>query len=526
VQGEQSMLMLRSPLNEYLIMMKAKKVVLLILDGWGYGKKDKSDAAYAANTPFFDSILKTYPNSKLEASGEAVGLPVGQMGNSEVGHMNLGAGRVVYQELGRINKAISDRTLHQNETLLDAFNYARANQKAVHFIGLVSDGGVHAHINHLKALCDAANEQGLEDVFIHAFLDGRDTDPNAGLGYINSLNEHLKTSAGKIASVVGRYFAMDRDNRWERVKLAYDVMVNGVGEKAMSAEQAIQQSYHSGVTDEFTKPIVITDAEGKPTATIKAGDVVICFNYRTDRGREITAALSQNDYPDFGMTKLPLYYVTMTTYDENFSGVKVIFTKDDLSNTLGEVLEANHKNQIRIAETEKYPHVTFFFSGGREKEFEHEKRILIPSPKVATYDLQPEMSAAGITEAISKELESGWPDFVCLNFANPDMVGHTGVFDAVVKAVETADYYASKVVETGRANGYSFIILADHGNSEFMVNNDGSANTAHTTNLVPCILIDDDYTKIADGKLGDIGPTILKMMQIDIPEIMTGNCLV
>ncbi|TKC04611.1 2,3-bisphosphoglycerate-independent phosphoglycerate mutase [Pedobacter polaris] len=506
--------------------MKAKKLVLLILDGWGYGKKDKSDAAYAANTPFFDSMLKKYPNSKLEASGEAVGLPAGQMGNSEVGHMNLGAGRVVYQELGRINKAITDRTLHNNEILVNAFNYAKANNKAVHFIGLVSNGGVHAHIEHLKALCDAANEKGLKDVFIHAFLDGRDTDPNSGLGFISDLNHYLKTSTGKIASLIGRYYAMDRDNRWERVKLAYDVMVNGIGEKANNTEDAIRKSYSEGITDEFTKPFVITNEINEPIATIKADDVVICFNYRTDRGREITAALSQVDHPDFGMRKLPLYYVTMTTYDESFANVQVVFTKDDLSNTLGEVLEANHKNQIRIAETEKYPHVTFFFSGGREKEFENEKRILVPSPKVATYDLQPEMSAAGITEAITKELAAGWPDFVCLNFANPDMVGHTGVFDAVVKAVETADFCAEKVVTTGIANGYSFIILADHGNSEFMLNNDGSANTAHTTNLVPCILIDEDFKHITDGKLGDVAPTILKIMGIEIPEIMTGNCLV
>lgn len=506
--------------------MKAKKLVLLILDGWGYGKKDKSDAAYAANTPFFDSILQKYPNSKLEASGEAVGLPVGQMGNSEVGHMNLGAGRVVYQELGRINKAIADQTFHQNEVLVKAFQYAKKNDKAVHFIGLVSDGGVHAHINHLIALCDAADQRGLQKVFIHAFLDGRDTDPNGGLGFIKTLDQHLEHSNAKIATLVGRYYAMDRDNRWERVKLAYDVMVNAIGDKASSPEAAIQKSYDEGITDEFIKPVVITDHNGNPTATIKPDDVVICFNYRTDRGREITSALCQTDYPDFGMKKLPLYYVTMTTYDENFSNVQVIFTKDDLSNTLGEVLAVNHKNQIRIAETEKYPHVTFFFSGGREKEFENEKRILIPSPKVATYDLQPEMSAAGITEAINKELTSGWPDFVCLNFANPDMVGHTGVFDAVVKAVETADHCASEVVKTGLANGYSFIILADHGNSEFMINPDGSVNTAHTTNLVPCILIDDDYHQIADGKLGDIGPTVLKIMGVPIPEMMTGNCLV
>ena len=506
--------------------MNDKKLVLLILDGWGYGKKDNSDASYAANTPFFDSLIADYPNSKLEASGEAVGLPEGQMGNSEVGHMNLGAGRVVYQELGRINKAISDRTLHSNEVLMDAFNYARLNNKPVHFIGLVSDGGVHAHINHLKALCDAAGEQGLNDVFIHAFLDGRDTDPNSGLEYIKDLENHLKSSTGKIASLIGRYYAMDRDTRWERVKLAYDLLTAGVGQPTLDPIASIEQSYRDGITDEFIKPIVVTNSDGTALSTIQDGDVVICFNYRTDRGREITSVLSQTDYPDFGMHKLKLHYVTMTTYDESFQNVNVVFTKDDLSQTLGEVLEKYNKNQIRIAETEKYPHVTFFFSGGRELEFVNEKRILIPSPKVATYDLQPEMSAAGITDAISKELAAGWPDFVCLNFANPDMVGHTGVFEAVVKAVETADRCAEAVVNTGIANGYSFIILADHGNSEFMVNNDGSANTAHTTNLVPCILIDKDYKSIRDGKLGDIAPTILQILGIPKPEIMTGNVLV
>ncbi len=391
---------------------------------------------------------------------------------------------------------------------------------------MVSDGGVHAHIEHLKALCDIAHENGLTNVFIHAFLDGRDTDPNAGLGFIDNLSQHLKTSAGKIASLIGRYYAMDRDSRWERVKLAYDVMVNGIGTKTTNFKEEILKSYEDGITDEFIKPIVVTDPLGNPVATIKEDDVVICFNYRTDRGREITSALSQKDYPEFGMKKLPLHYVTMTSYDDNFENVNVIFTKDDLSQTLGEVLEANRKKQIRIAETEKYPHVTFFFSGGREKEFDLEKRILVPSPKVATYDLQPEMSAAGITEAIVKELQDGWPDFVCLNFANPDMVGHTGVFNAVIKAVETADHCAEQVVKTGVANGYSFVILADHGNSEYMVNNDGSVNTAHTTNLVPCILIDNDYKTIADGKLGDIAPTILKIMGIEIPQIMTGNCLV
>jgi len=500
--------------------------MLLILDGWGYGKQDSSDAAYAANTPFFDSLLQKYPNSKLEASGEAVGLPIGQMGNSEVGHMNLGAGRVVYQELGRINKAISDGSIKTNQTLVDAFSYAKNNNKAVHFIGLVSDGGVHAHINHLKGLCDAANEEGLKDVFVHAFLDGRDTDPNGGLGFIKDLDQHLKTSTGKLASLIGRYYAMDRDSRWERVKQAYDVMTNGIGEHTSDPIAAIERSYTEGITDEFIKPIVVTENDGKPVATIQPDDVVICFNYRTDRGREITAALTQNDYPEFGMHKLPLYYVTMTTYDENFENVKVIFTKDDLTETLGEILEKNHKNQIRIAETEKYPHVTFFFSGGRELPFENEKRLMVPSPKVATYDLQPEMSAQGITDQITAELETGWADFICLNFANPDMVGHTGVFEAVVKAVETADRCAEAVVTKGLENGYAFIILADHGNSEFMVNNDGSVNTAHTTNLVPCILVGTDYTSIADGKLGDVAPTILKLMGIEKPAIMTGNYLI
>lgn len=506
--------------------MKNKKVMLLILDGWGYGKQDESDAAFAANTPFFDSLLKTYPNSKLEASGEAVGLPEGQMGNSEVGHMNLGAGRVVYQELGRINKAITDRSLYSNETLIAAFNYAKTNNKAVHFIGLVSDGGVHAHINHLKSLCDAANENGLEKVFVHAFLDGRDTDPKSGLGFIQNLKRHLKQSTGKLASLIGRYYAMDRDTRWERVKLAYDLLTKGAGLETQDPETVIAQSYEKGITDEFINPIVVTNDDGSPVATIQEDDVAICFNYRTDRGREITSALSQVDYPLFDMHKLPLYYVTLTTYDESFSNVKVIFTKDDLTETLGEVLAKNHKNQIRIAETEKYPHVTFFFSGGREQVFENEKRIMVPSPKVATYDLQPEMSAMGITTAIIEELEKGWADFICLNFANPDMVGHTGVFSAVVKAVETADQCAEIVVKKGLENGYSFILLADHGNSEYMKNEDGSVNTAHTTNLVPCILIDSDYKSIADGKLGDIAPTILKIMGIEKPAIMTGNVLV
>lgn len=506
--------------------MKNKKAILLILDGWGYGKHDKSDAVSVAETPFFDHLIQKYPNSKLEASGEAVGLPEGQMGNSEVGHMNLGAGRVIYQELGRINKAVRDNELEHHPVLKAAFRHANNSQKNVHFIGLLSDGGVHSHINHLKGLCDAAKANQVKNVFIHAFMDGRDTDPNSGLQFVMELEDHLQQSTGIIASAIGRYYAMDRDNRWERVKLAYDLMVKGIGKPSNDISESIQQSYDAGVSDEFIEPIVRIDNDGIPLGKIEEGDVVICFNFRTDRGREITTVLTQQEFPEYDLKPLDLYYVTMTSYDETFKNVKVIFTKDDLNDTLGAVLEQNNKKQIRIAETEKYPHVTFFFSGGREKEFANEKRILIPSPKVATYDLKPEMSAVEIADAICPELEKGWPDFVCLNFANPDMVGHTGVFSAVVKAVETVDKCLQRVVECGLNNGYSFIILADHGNADYMINEDGSPNTAHTTNLVPCILIDKDFKHIQDGKLGDIAPTILKLMNIEIPEIMSGKILV
>jgi 2,3-bisphosphoglycerate-independent phosphoglycerate mutase len=508
------------------IVKNTKKLALIILDGWGYGRNDKSNAIVAANTPFFDSMITQYPNSKLEASGLAVGLPEGQMGNSEVGHMNLGAGRVVYQELGRINKAVIDNEFVQNEALVEAFNYAKQNNKDVHFIGLVSDGGVHAHINHLKGLTDATNSLGLEKVFIHAFLDGRDTDPNSGLQFISELEQHINGTPVKLASAIGRYYAMDRDNRWERVKKAYDLMVNGEGEASQNILASIQKSYDEGVTDEFILPIVRVDSDGKPVAVIKEGDVVICFNFRTDRGREISLALTQKPFPEYNMHPLNVHYVTMTSYDETFKNVKVVFRKDDLTKTLGEVLEGAEKNQIRIAETEKYPHVTFFFSGGREKEFINEKRLLIPSPKVATYDLQPEMSAEGIRDAIIPELEAEWPDFVCLNFANTDMVGHTGVFSAVVKAAETADACTKAVVETGIKHGYSFIIIADHGNADYMINDDGSPNTAHTTNLVPCIVIDSDVKQVKDGKLGDIAPTILQILGVPIPAEMTGNVLV
>jgi 2,3-bisphosphoglycerate-independent phosphoglycerate mutase len=440
--------------------------------------------------------------------------------------MNLGAGRTVYQELGRIHKAVDDNELPGNPVIKEAFEYAKANNKDVHFIGLVSDGGVHSHTRHLRGLCDAAGVYDLQNVYIHAFLDGRDTDPRSGAGYITALEEYIAPSPVKIASVIGRYYAMDRDNRWERVKLAYDLMVNGEGEGSQDILASIQKSYADGVTDEFIKPIVHVDAEGNPVAVIKEGDVVICFNFRTDRGREITIALTQKSFPEYNLHPLKLHYITMTTYDDTFKNVQVVFTKDDLTQTLGEVLQYAGKYQIRIAETEKYPHVTFFFSGGREKEFVNEKRLLVPSPKVATYDLQPEMSAEGIKDAIIPELISGWPDFVVLNFANTDMVGHTGVFSAVVKAAETADACTKAVVETGLEHGYSFIILADHGNADYMINDDGSPNTAHTTNLVPCIVIDDDVTSVKDGKLGDVAPTILKILGVTIPEEMTGNVLV
>lgn len=503
-----------------------KKAILLILDGWGYGKHDNTDAVEVAETPFFDHLIANYPNSKLEASGEAVGLPAGQMGNSEVGHMNLGAGRVVYQDLGRINKAVKDNELINHPVLKASFEYARESNKNVHFIGLLSDGGVHSHIEHLKGLCDAAKQNHIKNIFIHPFMDGRDTDPNSGLSYILDLENHLQHSGGIIASAIGRYYAMDRDNRWERVKLAYDMLVRGEGKLCHDISESIQKSYDEGITDEFIDPIVKIDNDGLPIGKIEPGDVVICFNFRTDRGREITTALTQRAFPEYNMEPLPLYYVTMTSYDDTFSNVNVVFTKDDLGQTLGEVLELHGKTQVRIAETEKYPHVTFFFSGGRETQFKGEKRILIQSPKVATYDLKPEMGAREITAAICLELQTGQPDFVCLNFANPDMVGHTGVFEAVIKAIETVDQCLQNVVDCGISNGYSFLILADHGNADFMINEDGSPNTAHTTNLVPCILIDKDFHHIADGKLGDIAPSILTLMNVPIPPIMSGQILV
>jgi 2,3-bisphosphoglycerate-independent phosphoglycerate mutase len=498
----------------------------MILDGWGIAKNKKVSAIDHAKTPYINSLYQTYPHSKLQASGLAVGLPDGQMGNSEVGHMNIGAGRVVYQDLVRVNKAIEERELDQNPVLLQAFQYAKENQKAIHFIGLVSDGGVHSHIEHLKGLVSIAHRQQVTNLFIHAFTDGRDTDPKGGYAYLQDLLNHLNKTTGKLASVVGRYYAMDRDKRWERVKLAYDVLVHGTGTAAEDVLAAVKASYEAGVTDEFIKPIIATQ-NGKPVATIQPGDVVLCFNFRTDRGRQITQVLTQQDFHEQNMYKLPLHYITLTNYDDTFQNVQVIFDKDNLNNTLGEVVAKAGRNQIRIAETEKYPHVTFFFSGGREEVFPGEQRILCPSPKVATYDLKPEMSAADIRDKIIPELAKKEAAFICLNFANPDMVGHTGVFEAAVKACETVDQCNQAVTEAARQNGYSVIIIADHGNADMMVNEDGSPNTAHTTNLVPCILIDDAYRgKLKDGKLGDLAPTILKLMGIAIPAEMTGNVLI
>lgn len=503
-----------------------KKVALIILDGWGIGDGSKSDAIANANTPFIDSLYKQYPHSTLRTSGQNVGLPDGQMGNSEVGHLNIGAGRVVYQDLELINKAIREKTIDKNPELIKAFEYAKKNDKAVHLIGLVSEGGVHSSQVHLHYLCDLAQASGIKNTFIHAFTDGRDTDPKSGLGYIKNLLDHLKNSTGKVASIIGRYYAMDRDKRWERVKLAYDLLVKGEGKKTRDVVKAIEESYHENVTDEFIKPIVTTDENGNPIGVIKENDVVVCFNFRTDRCREITQVLTQQNMPEQGMSAIPLYYVTMTNYDHSFKNVHILYDKDNLVNTLGEVLERAGKTQLRAAETEKYPHVTFFFSGGREAEFKGEKRIMAASPKVATYDLKPEMSANELTEMVLPDFKKGTFDFICLNFANADMVGHTGNYVAVIKAIETVDACAKKIVENGLLGGYSFIIIADHGNADYMINPDGSPNTAHTTNPVPCILIDKDLKKIKEGKLSDIAPTILTIMGIAIPKEMDGHILV
>ena len=506
--------------------MSSKKVALLILDGWGFGDKSKSDAIYNANTPFFDNCLTNYPYSTLKTSGEHVGLPAGQMGNSEVGHLNIGAGRIVYQDFAKINKACEDNSIANNEVLQAAFNHAKATNVAVHFMGLVSDGGIHSHQNHLYKLCDLAKENNLDNVFVHAFTDGRDCDPKSGKGQIEALENHLTNSAGELVSVVGRYYAMDRDNRWERVKLAYDLLLNGDGEKSADLVQSIQDSYNNETTDEFIKPIVKVNLDSQSIGRIQPNDVVICFNFRTDRCREITIALTQKDMVEEGMKTIPLHYVTMTNYNRAFENVHVIYDKENLENTLGEVLANSNKKQIRIAETEKYPHVTFFFSGGREAEFNSENRLMVNSPTVATYDLQPEMSAEEVTQTILPEIENETADFICLNFANTDMVGHTGVYSAITAAAEKVDNCVERIVTKGIEHNYSFIIIADHGNADVAINKDGTPNTAHSTNPVPCILIDNDFSGISAGKLADIAPTILKLLNLNIPSEMTGEILI
>ena len=498
----------------------------MILDGWGITQDPKVSAIYNAKTPYINSLYDKFPNAELRTDGEHVGLPEGQMGNSEVGHINLGAGRIVYQNLAKINKALKEDTLAKEKVLVNAFKYAKENNKNIHLLGLVSNGGIHSHINHLKGLLTAANDYDLNNVFLHAFTDGRDTDPKSGKFFLNEIEEHMQKTTGQLASVTGRYYAMDRDNRWERVALAYDGLVNGNGTKSSNISTSLQENYDAGVTDEFIKPILMTDENNEIKTTIKEDDVVIFFNYRTDRGRQLTNALSQNDFPENNMKKLPLHYVTITNYDESFKNINVIYDADNIENTLGEVLETAGKKQIRIAETEKYPHVTFFFSGGREQEFKGEKRILRNSPKVATYDLKPEMSAYELRDAIVPELKAGEVDFVCLNFANGDMVGHTGDFNAAVKACETVDICAKDVIEAGLENDYTTILIADHGNCETMMNPDGSPHTAHTTNPVPMILIDNELKSINSGVLGDIAPTILKLMGVEQPKEMTQHTLV
>lgn len=503
-----------------------QKTALIILDGWGIAPDSDSNAISQANTPFMDHLLADFPNAQLRTSGEDVGLPDGQMGNSEVGHLNLGAGRIVWQELANINKAVRERSIDLQPVLIDAFRKAKENNTALHLMGLVSDGGVHSHINHLKHLCTLAHEYGLKKVFIHAFTDGRDTDPKGGLQYLNEVQAHLDKTTGKIATIIGRYYAMDRDKRWERVKIAYDALVAGKGQPSPEWKTALLSSYQENITDEFIHPIVIIDTNNEAIGCIKKNDVVICFNFRTDRCREITQVLTQVDMPDFSMKTIPLHYVTMTRYDDLYRGIHVIYEKDNLTKTLGEILELNNKTQLRIAETEKYPHVTFFFNGGREQAFKGEQRIMVPSPKVATYDLQPEMSAEGVTKEVIKVIQANQTDFICLNYANADMVGHTGDINAAMKAVETVDKCLSEVVKAGLEKDYLFIIIADHGNADKMKNEDGTPNTAHTTNPVPCVLVSNNKNySISNGKLADIAPTLLSLMGITPPTEMSGLIL-
>ncbi len=504
-----------------------QKVCLLILDGWGDGREDSSNAIYEANTPYIDSLHQNFPNSELLTHGENVGLPKGQMGNSEVGHMNIGAGRIVYQELARINKSIESGDIKENKVLQQLITQAKETGKPVHIMGLVSDGGVHSHIDHISGLLSILSSEGVEQIKVHAFTDGRDTDPHSGLGFVSKIEEEALKNNGEVVSVIGRYYAMDRDRRWERTQLAYDLLVNGQGLATDSISQSIQDSYDAGITDEFIKPIVKVDEEGNAAATIKDGDIVLFVNFRTDRPRQLTTVLSQQAFPEYNMQPLSLAFYTMTNYDKTYENINIIFEKENVNRPLGEVLANAGKRQIRIAETEKYPHVTFFFNGGREVEFDGENRILISSPKVATYDLQPEMSAHDITEAIIPEIKAGRPDFVCLNFANTDMVGHTGVFEAGVKAAETVDGCVRQIVEAGLPQNYIFLITADHGNADCMVNKDGSPNTAHTTNPVPLFLVANniDGVKLKDGILADLAPTILRLMGIEQPQEMTGKVL-
>jgi 2,3-bisphosphoglycerate-independent phosphoglycerate mutase len=506
--------------------MTLKKAALIILDGWGIGAGDSTDAIAQANTPFIDSLLRSAPHARLATHGEHVGLPAGQMGNSEVGHLNIGAGRVVFQDLVRIDRAIADGALEHNDVLREAFAAAARPGRRLHFMGLVGHGGVHAMQTHLVALCKMADRAGLKNVFVHAFTDGRDTDPRSGLGFIRELEQDIAGTSVRIASVCGRYYAMDRDKRWERVKRAYDLLVHGIGERAPSAAWAVEANYVKGITDEFIGPCAIVGTDDRPIAHIRPEDVVICFNFRTDRCREITEALTQRAFPEQGMRPLPLHYVTMTLYDHHFTDIRVLFTKDDLPMTLGEVVSRAGRGQVRLAETEKYPHVTFFFSGGREDPFDGEQRIMVPSPKVATYDLRPEMSALAVTDAAIAEMDRGIAHFMVLNFANPDMVGHTGVFPAIVKAVETTDACTQRVVEAGLAKGWSFVIIADHGNADKAINPDGSPNTAHTTNPVPVFVLSDQKATLRNGILADVAPTLLDLMGIDKPVEMTGSSLI
>lgn len=503
-----------------------KKTLLMILDGWGIGNGSESDVISQVSTPNVDELEKKYPSSQLYASGENVGLPDGQMGNSEVGHLNIGAGRVVYQDLVKINRAIEDGSIRDNKVLREAFTYAKENNRQVHFLGLLSDGGVHSLDKHLYALCDMTGDYGIDNVFIHGFGDGRDTDPRSGKGYLKNLLDHLENSNGKLASFIGRYYAMDRDKRWERIKEAYDLMVHGKGKKSQDIVRTVEEFYADDITDEFMKPIVMVDDDDEPLGTISRDDVVVFFNFRNDRAREITITLTQQDMPEHDMHTIPLHYCTMTPYDTTFENMHVIFEKDNVSNTMGEVIANAGGSQLRIAETEKYAHVTFFFSGGREEKYKNEERILVSSPKVATYDLQPEMSAFEVRDKMVDALNSGKHDFICLNFANGDMVGHTGVYEAIKKAITAVDDCVGDVVNAARTNGYDVLIIADHGNADNAVNKDGSPNTAHSLNPVPCILVTEDYDKIDEGILADVAPTLLHIMGVDIPGDMTGKVLV